>query len=638
MTLTALQHAPYYAAAALAAGAAGVLLAWWLRRHTTVSIRNVYLAALAVVAIDVVALYSRAAVVLGALPALVVLTSCTVVAAAVGRRWRLSDLGAGEELRTHEQGRRWLWQPAPTRRAGERVYLTTQGQLVRERQWPDTETYVPLSADEAGPRVPRRSGRHVFVVGATGSGKTTSALRAAAGRAVKDDSALLFVDQKGDPAAEEFLRRLASATGRAFILIDPRAADTDHWQPLWGERPAEVVARVLAGIETSEPYYADTLRQHVGIVASVLHAAGYWPPSFPLLIEASQLGQFDRVVALAHQHQQTHPHLWRRVGHQAKFVASLEGAKALGGGLVRLDLVMGEAWRSVLAPRTDTAGDQVGVNVAQAIGERAIVLWRTHVDQMPDEAQTITAVVLNDIQACAVEAQALGPALWTCVLDEFGAVIATAGNQALALLQRARTHEGQVHVITQSLADIEALTGQIGLLASMADNFAAFIVHRQTAPESRDWAAKLMGTSALWQSTDQTSSHAATGAGSRRRVREFRVSSDTFAELRVGQAVVHTTLGPPPALCQVTPLTLPPATALIRIADARARCEMAVHRATQLPPAAKKKTTKTAAARTADATTSAPRPRRVRADVIPAPPQPAVAPAPTDRQDRADDV
>ena len=59
MTPTVLQHAPYYAAVAIAAGAAGVLLAWWLRRHTTVSIRNVYLAAAAIAAIDMVALYSR---------------------------------------------------------------------------------------------------------------------------------------------------------------------------------------------------------------------------------------------------------------------------------------------------------------------------------------------------------------------------------------------------------------------------------------------------------------------------------------------------------------------------------------------------------------------------------------------------
>jgi hypothetical protein len=634
VTPTALQQAPYYAAAAVAAAAAGALLAWWMRRHTTISIRNVYVAAAIALTLDAAALFTRS---VGVLPAMVPVTSCAIAAAAVGRRWRLSDLGAGEELRTHERDRRWLWQPPPTRAAGERVYLTTQGQLVRERQWPATETYVPLTTDDAGPRVPRRSGRHVFVVGATGSGKTTSALRSAAGRTVKDNAALFFVDQKGDPDAEEFLRRLAAAAGRPFILIDPRAADTDHWQPLWGDRPAEVVARVLAGIETSEPYYADTLRQHVGIVASVLHAAGYWPPSFPLLIEASQLGQFDRVVALAREHQESHPHLWRRVGHQAKFVASPDGEKALGGGLVRLDLVMGEAWRGVLEPRTDIDGNPIGVHLAKAIGERAIVLWRTHVDQMPDEAQTITAVILNDIQACAVEAQVGGPALWTCVLDEFGAVIATAASQALALLQRARTHEGQVHVITQSLADIEALTGQTGLLASMADNFAAFIVHRQTSPESRDWAAKLMGTNALWQSTDQTSAYAATGAGSRRRVREFRVSSDTFAELRVGQAIVHTTLGPPPALCQVTPVALAPATTLIRFGDARGLCEMDVHPATQLPPVAKKRRTKTAAAQTANATTSAPRPRRAPApaDRTAGPVAPSTS---TDREESADDV
>jgi hypothetical protein len=266
---------------------------------------------------------------------------------------------------------------------------------------------------------------------------------------------------------------------------------------------------------------------------------------------------------------------------------------------------MGEAWRTVLNPRTDPAGEPVGVNLAHAIRERAVVLWRTHVDQMPDEAKTVTAVILNDIQASAVEAQCDGPAPWTCVLDEFGSVIANASTQALALLQRGRTHEGQVHVITQSLADVEALTGQPGLLASMADNFWAFMVHRQTAPESRDWAAKLMGTSALWQSTDQTRAYAATGAGSRRRVREFRVSSDTFAQLTIGQAVVHTTLGPPPVICQVKPLELPAGQAPERISHGpRSACEMTVHDATELP-AAKGRATKTTASAAADAAAEA---------------------------------
>jgi len=43
--------------------------------------------------------------------------------ALIGRRWRLSDLGAGDELREHEMRRRWIWQPPPKRHHGERVYI-----------------------------------------------------------------------------------------------------------------------------------------------------------------------------------------------------------------------------------------------------------------------------------------------------------------------------------------------------------------------------------------------------------------------------------------------------------------------------------------------------------------------------------
>jgi hypothetical protein len=111
------------------------------------------------------------------------------------------------------------------------------------------------------------------------------------------------------------------------------------------------------------------------------------------------------VLALAGTHRETHPELWRRVQTHARFVASSEGHRSLAGGLTRLDLVIGEAWRSVLTPRPDPTGQPVGVSLTHAITERAVVLWRTHVDLMPDEAQTITALILTDIQASAVEAQ-----------------------------------------------------------------------------------------------------------------------------------------------------------------------------------------------------------------------------------------
>jgi hypothetical protein len=538
--------------AALIAGVLGAGVAWWVRRRTTLSIRNLYVAALLLLATFAVALAARWWAALLIVGPLVVFAAS---ASLVGWRWRLSDLGAGEELRRFEQARRWVWQPRPRRRTGERVYIATQGEIVHERAWPAGEPYVPMTRDDAA-RLPRRAGQHVAAFGATGSGKTTSVLRAVAGRVLSDGSALLCVDPKGDPPTEVFLRRLATAAGRPFVLFDPLSAESDHWQPLWGDRPSAVVARALAGIEKSEPYYFNTLRQHVTLIATVLHASGHWPPSFPLLVEAAQLQRFERVVLLARSLRHEQPELWRRVSDHQEWVQSREGKQALNGGLVLLDLVVGDAWRPVLAPRAaaGSAAAPVGVSIAAAIRAGAVVLWRTHVDEMPDEARAITAVALADIHASAIHADGRP---WTLMLDEFGAIVQMCAPQALALLQRGRTHNGQVHVITQSIADVEALTGQTGLLDSLSDNFAGFVVHRQTSPDSRDWLAKLMGTTALWQSTDQTSGHgmSSTGAGSRRRVREFRVGSDTFAELPLGEALIYS-IHAKPTRVLVDPLIL----------------------------------------------------------------------------------
>ena len=64
MTAAMLRYAPLYLAVILVAGGAGVLLAWWMRRYTTMSIRNVYLAAIVAIVLDAWALYARAASVL----------------------------------------------------------------------------------------------------------------------------------------------------------------------------------------------------------------------------------------------------------------------------------------------------------------------------------------------------------------------------------------------------------------------------------------------------------------------------------------------------------------------------------------------------------------------------------------------
>jgi energy-coupling factor transporter ATP-binding protein EcfA2 len=560
--------------ATLVMAGGGLIGAWWLRRSSRLSIRNLYLPALLLSAGTLIALAVRDWTVAAVLAPL---TASVLAASVTGRRWRLADLGAGEELRSHELERRWIWQPAPHRKDGERVRLVGQGELVRDRPWPAGLAYVPLyDQGERAPRVPIGAGQHVMLLGATGSGKTTTARRIIAARTLTQHAAVLVLDQKGDPDDVEQMRRLAAAADVPFILFDSQDPDTDRWAPLWGS-PDSVAARAVEPIRQSEPYYYDTLRRHLDLVCKILHAADRWPPSVPFLIDACHPARYETLTGLAEAlDPEAHSSLTRRAAEHAGYVSSAQGQKDLLGGVNRLEVALALAGRRMVTPRMTPDGTAVAVSLPEAMRAGAVIVWRTHADAMPDEAAALSVLALADIH----EAAGIAGVPWTLVLDEFGAVIQTAAQRALAALQRGRSHNGQVIVVTQSAADVEALTGQTGLLASLTDNFAAIIAHRQTAPESRDWLAKLMGTRALWQHTNQTTSHGAqhSGQGSARRVREFRVGSDTFGALRRGEAIIYIPTTGEPTCHTVTPVDLPliPARATDR-SEKRVMSEIALH-------------------------------------------------------------
>jgi energy-coupling factor transporter ATP-binding protein EcfA2 len=551
----------------------GQLAAWLVHKYTLLGAFNLYpLLGLAVAILAAAVAMHVSTLALAAVIALVPIAAVTVTA---GRR-RMHALGAGGDLRTHELERRWIWQPAPARTPGERLHLDRQGEIVHRKPWSSHLPYVSMTDQrDAGPRLPLGQGQHVFLVGATGSGKTTTARRLIAARVLAQRSSLVVLDQKGDLDDVDQMRRLAAAAGVPFVLFDAQDPDSDRWQPLWGT-PGSVTARATEAIKESEPYYYDVLRKHLDIVCKVLHAADVWPPSVPYLIDACEPENYKAVLAMARQLPTQHADLTRRAARHAGWVKSRKGTEDLGGGTLRLEAALALASRRVVTPRLTPEGSMVAVNLADALKRRAVVMWRTHADEMPDEAAALTAVALSDLHASA--AQDVGP--WTLLLDEFGAVIQHTSLRALGILQRGRSHGGQALVATQSVADVEALTNTAGLLDSLTDNFAAVVAHRQSSPDSRDWLSRLMGTRELWQSTNQTDGHGIrlSGRGSSRRVREFIVPPDIFATLGVGEAVIYTPEGRQAQRAAITPLMLPDAAAeRIDLDGPQHPIEMAIH-------------------------------------------------------------
>ena len=440
------------------------------------------------------------------------------------------------------------------------------------------------SVDHDSLRLPLGAGQHIFACGATGSGKTTTMRRVLAARTLTQNAALLILDQKGDEEDVEQMSRLAAAAGVPFVLIDPQDPGSDRYQPLWGT-PAQVAARAVEPIKQSEPYYYDVLRLHLDIVCRVLHAADRWPPSIPFLIDACHPLHYEALTEIASGLGDRHrdldpPRRGARPRTCPRGRATRISPAAPPGCRSRSRSPAARSSRRG-SPPTETRSASAWSN---ALKQRAVVMWRMHADVMPDEAAAMTVLALADLHDAA--GQAGVP--WTLMLDEFGAVIKMAASRAVAILQRGRSHGGQVIVVTQSVADPEALSGQAGLLPSLTDNFSGVVAHRQTAPESRDWLAKLMGTRALWQSTNQTTGHGTqhSGRGSARRVREFRIGSDTFAELGRGEAIIYTTLGPDPRRTSIVPVEFDPTEPERVGAGLRHACELSVHPEKRLPAAA----------------------------------------------------
>lgn len=534
----------------LAAALAGAATAWWLHRRTALSAFNVYALSLAAFPIGAVLVASGQprAIVIG-----LALFAFASVAAVAARRWRLAALGAGGELRQFEKSRVMLWRQAGTRQTDQRVFVAGQGELVRERGWPVGVPGLPMTGDGRG-RIPLDQGMHLFFVGATGAGKTTSARRWLLARGLAaDQTAILALDPKGDPDLERDLRAIAAERDRPFVVFDPFETETDAWNPVWADDAGAVVARVVAPVEASSDsdasHYSRVLRVHLGLVAEALRAAGRWPVALPALLRCAQRHRFAQILDLA-ANAGADAGLQERLSDHAAALMQHRTQGQLDGSLLALEVVVGSTWRRVLTPNEEIGA----VTLPEAMAAGAVVLWRTHVEDAKEEAETITTLALADIAAAALTLP--DGAQWALLVDEFGSVLqGRAGAWAVALMQRARSSHGQVAVSTQSVLDIASATGNEQLLASLADNFTGFVLHRQTSPESRDWLAMLLGTREIWQSTDRTAGGGARadGVGTRRRAAEFVVRPDDFKLLRTGEAVVWTTLGPAAEQVRVTP-------------------------------------------------------------------------------------
>ena len=443
------------------------------------------------------------------------LAVASVTATRAARRRHNEDVASGGDLARIAAGRRGplsLLEGARGRAELHRRRLAGPGGWHTGRE-------VVLAVEEPGriisvPCPGEREGRHMLVVGATGSGKTVTQTWLVV-RAIEQGAGAVVVDPKGDPQMRADLRRAADTAGRRFLEWTPDGPCVYNPYARGGE--TEIADKALAGERFTEPHYLRQAQRYLGHLVRALRRSD---------VEVSLHGIVDnldpdRLEVLARslpepQAGATHDYLDSLTARQRADLAGVRDRLAI---LAESDVGV---W---LDPQ---ANDSAQFDLLQATEERAVVYFDLQSDSRPLLAQILGAAIVQDLQTTVAALQGR-PVPTVVAIDEFSAVSA---EHVVRLFGRARSAGVSLLLGTQELSDLR-VPGRERLLEQVMGNLSVLVAHRQVVPASAELIASLAGSRGAWR----VASHS-DGRSTRTRTREAVLDADEVRNLGTGWAAV----------------------------------------------------------------------------------------------------
>jgi hypothetical protein len=442
---------------------------------------------------------------------------CDLAASADRRVTPLGAVGRALGRCVHAFGRTTRIRPGAPRGSG--------GELVLGHEAGGRPVEIPLSLSGGG--------RHVLIIGATGSGKTVTQTWIAS-QAVARGMGAVVIDPKGDRFMRATLRRAAETAGRRYIEWTP--SGTSVYNPYAHGGDTEIADKVLAGERFTEPHYLRQAQRYLGHVVRTLRGAGVEVSLATIVahldrdeleVRARQLAEPDALV--------THAYLDSLTSRQLRDLAGVRDRLAI---LTESDVGRWLDPRTPALPRFD---------LLEAVRDRAVVYFDLAADSRPLLAQMLGAALVQDLQTTVAALQGR-PVPTVAVIDEFSAL---AAHQVVRLFGRARSAGLSLLLGTQELTDLR-VTGRERLLEQVIGNLSVLVAHRQVVPASAELVARISGVRGVWKTTRR-----ADGTFTRTRVREQVLRPEQVMELARGWAAVSLLEAGAPA--RIVSVMTPPA-------------------------------------------------------------------------------
>lgn len=342
--------------------------------------------------------------------------------------------------------------------------------------------------------------KHMFVVGATESGKTTTIIRilkevVRVRKALGEGMGCVTLDGKGDSGLKLALKLLAKATGVPFREWSPKG--TLRYNPLAHGGNTERVDRALAADTYSDPYFLRLAQRFLGFAVRALVAAGEH-------VTLANLAYYVVPSNLEKLGQKMEERKWGSWEEFEKAVPELKGREleAVQGTQHRLSVIAESDMGHLLEPGEN---GEFTLNLLDAVRNREIVYFDIHASANPEIAKMLGAVIIIDLmtvfatlQYNTTEDPETGEEYpeyhpTVVILDDIQAYASADGVAGIAsLYARARSVGGLIIVGTQSFSDIRF--GDRGsLIEAILDNVRTLIVHRLPGAASRKKASEEFG-------------------------------------------------------------------------------------------------------------------------------------------------
>jgi conjugal transfer pilus assembly protein TraD len=377
-------------------------------------------------------------------------------------------------------------------------------------------------------KVDNHNPSHIFVAGTTGSGKTTYLLNYILLTIQQSDDVYILSGKNGTNDSRSLLnvtRRIAARYGRTMYTVSLNAEEESRqpYNPLDGMSPTEAADALVEISEYTEPHYKACTSAWIKAVCEGLCAAEI-PLSIAAICDFYDYEDFMQLLAMLVESgkisKEKQQEYWKLKGIAQE--AALSKSRYV-------DLLLGDGASFFGGP------ERKGINASMARDEEAIFFADLDSFKYTDYTRAIGKLFIHDVRHMIATQRPDG---WRRVLimDELGAY---ATEQLMPIFAQARSQGFQIIVATQSIADLSAVSESFA--ERVLENCGQYIVMRLNSAADAETMANIIGTKASVETTHKSAGILldADGAGTKKVVREYKVSPDMIKELPPLHAILY---------------------------------------------------------------------------------------------------